>query len=216
MITGTWPDEVKLKVARNSLDDDVRAVVNVLRSLPEQVYIRLDANQRWTLDQSFSFYSALMKAEATFDVKLLDRIAYIEEPTADVNEFVQFFRKTGIGYALDESLQQGRKVTITGQAGLRALVIKPTLTGGLHYCRTLVDNARLHNIRVVFSSAFESVIGLHWLQQLSACWTPEERPGLDTVSAFADNLAETMPPPGLPLPDSAMNKMELLWELSRA
>ena len=42
----------------------------------------------------------------------------------------------------------------------------------------------------MFSSSYESSIGLHILEQLSAQWTPGELAGLDTASAFVDPLID--------------------------
>lgn len=209
---GEWPAEFKMKVARGTVEDDVERVMAVFKLLPESVRLRLDANQKWTLSEALEFSHGLLSQVGTNGFNVLKKISYIEEPTASIAEFPDFYRETGIGYALDESIQYNRAVNIIGLHGLKALVIKPTLIGGLHDCRQLANGLLLAGIRVIFSSSFESIIGIHCLAQLSACWFPGEMPGLDTLSAFVENIIEEMPEPGCSLPESALNKLELVWE----
>ncbi len=174
---GNWPKEFKLKIGRDSIEEDCVRINNVLEALPDSISIKLDANQQWTLDQAF-------RVARSIDV---NRIAFVEEPTASVVEFSELYEKTGLHFALDETVQQPG-YRLQPMHGLAAIVIKPTLVGGLCRCQQLVTAARAQNIRVIFSSSYESSIGLHILEQLSAQWTPEELPGLDTSSAFIDRL----------------------------
>ncbi|MBO9483865.1 o-succinylbenzoate synthase [Salinisphaera sp. G21_0] len=177
MWQGNWPTEFKLKIGRDSMEDDCVRINQVLRALPKSVSIKLDANQQWTLAQA-------IRVAASIDVK---RVAYIEEPTAHVAEFSQLYEQTGLRFALDETVQHP-EYHLHPMQGLAAIVIKPTLVGGLARCRQLVTTGRNLGVRTVFSSSYESSIGLHILEQLSAQWTPEEQPGLDTLSAFTDSL----------------------------
>ena len=210
-----WPNEVKLKVGRMQLTDDVELVACVLSRLPARVRLRLDANQYWTLKKALLFYDKLSALGQQLPVNWREKIAYIEEPTANPQDFEVFYQQTGIGYAFDESIQQGRTVTIKDQHGLKALIIKPTLVGGVADCYEWVKLAGKYNIRVVFSSAFEASIGLHYIQQMSAYWAPDEWPGLDTASAFRNALVDDMPLPGESLTQAVIKKMELLWEVTK-
>ncbi|MGO0307709.1 o-succinylbenzoate synthase [Endozoicomonas acroporae] len=185
---GNWPTEFKLKIGRDSIEDDCVRINQVLQALPTSVSIKLDANQHWTLDQA-------IRVAASIDV---ERVAYIEEPTADVAEFSQLYQQTGLRFALDETVQHP-KYHLHPMQGLAAIVIKPTLVGGLAHCRQLVTTGRSVGVRTVFSSSYESSIGLHILEQLSAQWTPEERPGLDTLSAFTDSLTSARITAGQPV-----------------
>lgn len=174
---GSWPKEFKLKIGRDSIEKDCVRINKVLEALPESVSIKLDANQQWTLDQA-------LRVARSIDV---NRIAFVEEPTASVDDFSELYEKTGLHFALDETVQQPGYL-LQPMHGLAAIVIKPSLVGGLCRCQQLVTAARARGIRVIFSSSYESSIGLHILEQLSAQWTPEELPGLDTSSAFVDRL----------------------------
>ena len=185
---GSWPGEFKLKTGKGSAAQDIKRILAVLDMLPEKVKLRLDANQRWTFRQAVMIGKELPS----------ERIAYIEEPVADAGKFPAFYHETGIHYALDETVQQP-EYQFRPQPGLAALILKPTLVGGIDYCRSLIQQAKAVGVRTIFSSSFESSVGIRILQQLSALYTPGELPGLDTVSAFKTALVAEYPPPGQPL-----------------
>lgn len=200
----SWPEEFKVKVGRYAPEVEADRVLNFLDHLPDEVKLRLDANQRWNLQQACQFAQMLP----------VGRVSYVEEPTPDSKDFPELYQKTGLRYALDESLQK-KRVKIEWGDGLAALIIKPTLVGGIERCRQWIECARQHSVRVVFSSAFESHLGVRMIEQLSLSLTPGESPGLDTLSAFRSPLCYQLPDsPGLPLPEDTLNRMELLWEYS--
>ena len=174
-----WPDEFKLKTGRSTLADDCITLHQILQIVPESVRIKLDANRQW------SFAQAVQLADA-IDVA---RVAYVEEPTGHSTEFSRLYQQTGLPFALDETVQQP-DYQFEPMPGLVAIVIKPTLVGGLGRCQQLVTAAHAAGIRAVFSSSYESSIGLHILEQLSARWTPSEPPGLDTATAFVETLTD--------------------------
>ncbi|USE34444.1 o-succinylbenzoate synthase [Endozoicomonas sp. SCSIO W0465] len=185
---GHWPKEFKLKIGRDSIEDDCVRISNVLQTLPKSVNIKLDANQQWTLDQA-------IRVAASIDV---ERITFVEEPTAHVAEFSELYEQTGLRFALDETVQNPEYL-LRPMQGLAAVVIKLTLVGGLARCRHLLTTAKSLGVRTVFSSSYESAIGLHILGQLSAQWTPEEPPGLDTSAVFIDSLTSDMIISGQPV-----------------
>ncbi|PJE80304.1 o-succinylbenzoate synthase [invertebrate metagenome] len=196
-----FPREFKFKVGRQPLHKDIEQVMSILGRLPSSSKLRLDANQHWNPQQLIDFSKAI-------DVH---RIAYIEEPVPKSNIFPELFRRTGIYYALDESLQHYHPIQM--MSGLRALIIKPTLTGGLHYCHQLIRRAKQQGIRAVLSSSFESPLGIHVLQQLAAHWLPDEMAGLDTLTAFhSDCPLFSLPSSGCPFPDHVIKQLDLICQ----
>ena len=187
-----WPAEFKLKIGRGSLGADIQRIKTVSDALPEPVQLRLDANQRWTLSEALHIGQHLDSR----------RIAYIEEPTANPADFPTIYQKTNITFALDETLQS-QNYRYRSLEGLAALVIKPSLVGSLERCEEMVSAAQQDGVRTVFSSSFESQVGIHILQQLSAQWSPMELPGLDTVSAFDELLI------------SDINRVGLQWTFNQ-
>ena len=196
-----WPTEFKLKVARGGdVKDDVDLARQVLTNIPDTVRLRLDANRRWSLSQACEFAQQLS----------LERITYIEEPVGQWRECAGFYQLTHMPFAWDETLQNPGFQFQT-EKGLAALVIKPTLVGGLRRCGQLVTQAQAHGIRVVLSSSFESVLGVDILKLLSHHWSPGEAAGLDTLSAFSQHLYKQSVPVGSPLPEQVLQHMELIW-----
>ncbi|OED42924.1 o-succinylbenzoate synthase [Endozoicomonas sp. (ex Bugula neritina AB1)] len=183
--SSSWPAEFKLKIGKGTLGEDVQRIQQVIKVLPDSTKLRLDANQRWSLEQALHVGYSL-------DPK---RIAYIEEPTVNASEFTEIYQATRIPFALDETLQS-RDYSYQKLDGLGAMVIKPTLVGGIDRCQELVLAAQSDGIRTVVSSAYESSVGIRILQQLSVQWAEEEHPGLDTVSAFSCPLVTDFHQPG--------------------
>jgi len=201
----------KLKIATQPTAKGARHDGEVTRELLlryPQLRLRLDANQRWSLDAALVFAKQI-------PVALRQRIDFIEEPCHRPNDSYSFTRETGIALAWDESLRdackkprgQGNgefmKSTIaecnaSETASITAIVIKPMLTGSIIHCRNLIEQAHQLGLTVVISSSLESSFGLLQLARLSQWLTPDTTPGLDTLHVFKQQVA--MPYPGCNLP----------------
>lgn len=176
---GRWPQEMKLKIGHDDLSVQALRIRRVMSVLPQSVKLKLDFNRRWHFDD-------VCRLSERFDVT---RISYVEEPTANPEQFENIYDRTGLHYALDETIQSSNYEFVP-QRGLAAIVLKPTLVGGLRRAREMIDAAQQHDVRAVLSSSYESSVGLKVLQQLSAAWTPAESPGIDTARAFAQTLID--------------------------
>ncbi|WP_281645944.1 o-succinylbenzoate synthase [Parendozoicomonas sp. Alg238-R29] len=172
---------VKVKVSRQSVTDDIALVEQLDSCLPDDVEIRLDGNRRWNLNQALEFSKAIPR----------NRISFIEEPLAEVEQLPEYVSKGGLPVALDESLHTGN-IWGTGCPGvfdgLAALVVKPTLAGGVYRCRQLAEFARMHKLELVISSSYESNIGIGTLVRLAESVAPCTASGLDTLSVFQKRL----------------------------
>ena len=175
---------VKVKVGRQSVVADIALIQMMERLLPVDTLIRLDANRCWTLAQACLFAGAIDRR----------RIAFIEEPLRDPQLLPEFADQTGMPVALDESLQwrfpEGHKEPDIFP-GLTALVIKPTLAGGIGRCRALARLANRNGLQVVLSSAYESSLGINTLTRLAMELSPDVAPGLDTLSVFQQFVVES-------------------------
>ena len=192
---------VKVKVGRQSVAADIALVKKIENLLPAKTTIRLDANRCWTLDQARLFAQTIDRC----------RIAFIEEPLQNTQLLPEFARQTGMPVALDESLQwrfpEGRNDPDIFP-GLAALVIKPTLAGGIGRCRALTKLARRHGLQVVLSSAYESSLGINTLTRLAMELSPDVAPGLDTLSVFQQSVVE---PPLLSAVTTSATHFILPW-----
>ncbi len=162
---------VKLKVGRGDVVDDVALVKALRNALRSDQSLRLDANRAWSLDDGVQFGRACRGID----------IEYIEEPVDDPNECEMFFDQTGLPYAFDETVIEER---IPNCPHLAALVVKPTLVGGMRKLTSL----RRFGVPLVFSSAFESHVGLGVIARLGNQISPGTPMGLDTHRWLLENL----------------------------
>ncbi len=171
--------EIKLKVGRARLEDDI-AVVNALcEQGSPSLRIRLDANRQWSFADAERFCRSVNA----------ERIAFLEEPLADYRRLPELGDLTRFPLALDESLQM-TDWRFSVFPGLVALVIKPMLAGGIVKAQQLIEQARAANLRAIISASYESPLGIRQLACLAHRETPGELPGLDTVNAFCASSVE--------------------------
>ena len=153
----------KLKVGRKSLQEDV-TLVHALCHQFEQLTLRLDANQAWSIPEAMAFCNQI-KA-------VMHRIEFIEEPTQDTD--VRWMGDYPCQFAWDESYRLYQDVP----DAIGVVVIKPyVMQHDRSICQEIAWLHTLHK-KVVISSCYESHVGLHKLSQWASL-TPLS-PGLDT------------------------------------
>jgi o-succinylbenzoate synthase len=181
-------EAVKLKVgARRTVAEDARLVRKLVEEPGNIISLRLDANRAWGYEQAAEF----LRGAPHFE--------YLEEPLADPALLPQLVREFGVPVALDESLVGMEPEVLEGHRYARAVVLKPTLLGGISNTLRMVGRALRLGMMPVVSSAYESGVGTAALVALAA--GIGERPvpaGLDTYRALADDVLDT--PLGLPAP----------------
>lgn len=165
-------------------------VVNLLLEAIPELSLRLDANRAWTplKAQQFAKY---------VNPQYRERIAFLEEPCKSRNDSRAFARETGIAIAWDESLREA-DFRFQAEPGLKALVIKPTLTGSLQKVQEQVAAAHALGLTAVISSSIESSLGLTQLARIAAWLTPQTIPGLDTLALMRAQLIRPWPDSTLP------------------
>lgn len=191
----------KMKVGLYEAVRDGMQVNLLLEALPD-LTLRLDANRSWTLEKALQFARYI-------STELRGRIAFIEEPCRTVAESMTFARQTGIAIAWDESLREDATL-LSAQQGVRAVVIKPTLTGSIQKVQQQVTAAQRLGLTPVISSALESSLGLTQLARLAQQLTPGTVPGLDTLSLMQEQLLRHWP--GSTLPLSGKEGLQCLWQ----
>lgn len=197
----TMPGEKVAKV-KVGLWEAVRdgMVVNLLLEAIPDLTLRLDANRAWTplKAQQFAKY---------VNPEYRPRIAFIEEPCKHRDDSRAFALETGIAIAWDESLRDA-DFTFSAEPGVRAVVIKPTLTGSLQKVREQVATAHALGLTAVISSSIESSFGLTQLARIAAWLTPCAMPGLDTLNLMQAQLLRRWP--GSELPCLTLDNLEPL------
>jgi len=191
----------KVKVGLYEAVGDGLNVSMLLEALPN-LHLRLDANRSWMPAKAEAFARYV-------DPALRTRIAFIEEPCQTREQSREFARSSGIAIAWDESVREAG-FEIHAEAGLAAIIIKPTLTGSLTRCRELIAKAHRAGLDAVISSSIESSLGLTQLARLAAGLTPDTTPGLDTLDLMQSQLVR--PWPGSSLPMMEESQLEILWQ----
>ncbi len=180
-------EAVKLKVGGREVEEDVELVSAVRGALGDAMALRLDANRAWRLEEAEEF------ARATADLGF----EYVEEPLADPALLPLLARRSGLPVALDESLSELEPEELEEHGYARAVVLKPTLLGGITRTLRFARVASRLGARSVLSSAYETGVGTSALVALAAAVGDEEVPaGLDTYRRLAEDVLE----PRLELP----------------
>lgn len=160
---------LKIKIRDYSVCDAINLISRM--QIPN-IRLRIDINRRWSFNDAHLFLSQLNPAG----------IEYIEEPTHDLD---QLRNLPPFPLALDETLKEPQQRWIH-LPNLHAFVLKPTLLGKrLDY---LIQLGQKQNKKLVFSSSFESAIGLIHIAHLQARFSPQTAVGLDTHRFFLGNF----------------------------
>ena len=169
---------LKLKAGRLDPESDAEIVRDVRRRVGSHVELRVDANRAWTPDQAAAFADRVGVAD----------VAYVEEPldVAHLADLATFARESGMRVALDESLgETGGEDLVAGW--VTALVLKPTVIGGIAATLRWVERARTVGARAVLSAAFESGVGQRGVAALAAA-TGAEPAGLDPYRRLQEDV----------------------------
>jgi O-succinylbenzoate synthase len=159
-------------------------LVRELLSARRDVRFRLDPNRRWTPETLVSVFQKLPE----------DSLDYIEEPLPDPEQYSGVWDRMPVPIGLDESLLEGVRAEIAAHPHVKALVIKPTLMGNAADRAPWIRLAAESGKQVVWSSCFESGVGLWHLARL-ASETGGAASGLDTGRVFLEDLVEPRPLP---------------------
>lgn len=162
---------VKLKVS-NLTADEAHFIIGQLLG---KVSLKIDVNRAWNLNRALSFFSRYP----------IDAFEYIEEPVDHIKDLSLF----PYPIALDESLREGMGFPLLPQ--IKALIVKPMLTGGLRSLQKVVDLSKSINAQLVLSSSYESGVGLfHLCSFLSRAKIPLYPLGVDTYRLINKDVIE--------------------------
>lgn len=180
----------KLKVGARDVDEDAALARGVADLLDDGVTLRLDANRAWSFGEAVEF------ARRTVDL----RFEYLEEPLAEPGRLPELVRETGVPVALDESLVGMEPGDLAHHRYARAVVLKPTLLGGLSRSLRFAREASRLGMAPVVSSAYEGGIGSLALLALAAR-LGDAPAGLDTHRRLAGDVLDPAPDLSRPVLD---------------
>ena len=159
----------KFKIGRpGAIERELSAVVALRRALGPDVQLRLDANQSLSVTQARAHLPRFAEQD----------LEYIEEPCAP--RALCELRDLALPLACDESLLLGELPAFP----VRALILKPSLLGGLSVCAAWAERALGVGAELVVSHAFEGPRGLALSAVIALCWGSERfAHGLDLDGA---------------------------------
>ncbi|WP_420422551.1 o-succinylbenzoate synthase [Simkania sp.] len=173
----TGYEAVKIKVGHLNLEESIDLVEELLTLIPDEMKVRVDANQSWTFEEGMTFARSF--APDTFE--------YLEEPFKTFEDYIAF----PFPIALDETVRLAPSTSYLSLPHLRALIIKPTLMGGCTKLVPLLREAKQKDIDFILSSSYESELGIGLLAKVaSRLQLPQVPMGLDTYRLFKDRLFE--------------------------
>jgi O-succinylbenzoate synthase len=175
--TRTW-EQLVLKVKPGAVPD-VQALRSLLERRPD-VRFRIDGNRQWSVEQTVQLVSELPT----------ESVEYLEEPLRDPADYEKLWSRCAAPVALDETLLEPGGMTLAQQPDVVALVLKPTLLGDGTDCAPWRQLAGGAEKQLVWSSCFESGVGIQHLACLAAGGAPA---GLDTGGWFEANVTEPGP-----------------------
>lgn len=171
-LTGT-PDEILYKADQVEKQGYTVAKVKIssletgkklLDALNGRFRLRIDCNHAFSFDDAVELFSPY-----TFD--------FIEDPIFETDRLPEF----PFPFALDEHLAMIPFSLMDTYPHLRALILKPTILGGQKGCAPFIEYAQKRNLKIIFSPAFESGLGLLQILFLSQHLNLMSEPlGLDT------------------------------------
>ena len=170
---------VKVKVGSHDIAEDVRRILDLKQIAGDRATLRLDANRAWDLKDALEFCSRIGASG----------IEYIEEPTRDAKSHSQFIKNSPVALALDETLVESDPNDLPYLQGVRALVLKPGLLGGLSKTREVIYASRQSGITPVMSCTFQSSLTIRaYLLFAAAMGLADIAAGVDTLKWLADDV----------------------------
>ena len=187
----TFPS-MKVKVGHQDMEHDKSAILRAYQLADRTTgRIRADANRAWNESQAIEFATAL----EALDLHALEKLEFIEEPlqkvlnkdgswnfSEQIAALERSYFQTGIAYALDESLaelaeshngeyelieEEMRETFRSNTHGCAAVVLKPSVLGVELSLRMAKFVRSQLGIGAVFSSCYESGIGLAHISLLA-------------------------------------------------
>ena len=170
----------KLKVQAADPDLVAEQALSLRSAFGYDISLRLDSNRSFQLEDACALFSRIPR----------ESIEYIEEPVSDPFLIPEFFSRTGIRSALDESLWMNPGIwNELPHECLGGVVLKPSRLGSFSRTLAIALEAEAEGIGAVISAAYETGIGLGFYAHLASAIS--EKPaacGLDTFRQLSRDI----------------------------
>lgn len=168
---------VKVKVGRRSVASEASEIRSVAKTLDGRASLRLDANRAWDLDEAIQFVEALPSTG----------VEYLEEPLSTPGALGTLSSRIQCPLALDETTREREPSDLSRFSGVTAVVLKPTLLGGVRKTLAWMNAAEENGVTPVISSAYETGVGLRMLVALASIG-PDTPVGLSTYNRLSHDV----------------------------
>ena len=173
----------KVKVAAGEAERDIERLTSISRAAPK-ARLRLDANTAWDYATAEHVLSAIST----------EQIEFVEQPfpVGMAASAKALCAAHDVRLALDEEIESiSAGVRIVEDRSCEVVVLKPMILGSLFDCHRLAAKAVAEGVAVVYTSSWESDIGLGATLQLAAALGQENLPmGLSTAGMIADGIVD--------------------------
>ncbi len=204
LVRGGGFRDFKLKIGIQDLNTELALVNGLVSLLPRGGSLRLDANGALDVQQVLHWRSFLAGE---------DRIAFIEQPLPPGQESAMREIATSgeLRIALDESVASlealGRFLGPLRWQG--PIIMKSSILGSPAAQREVL---RREGVATIFSSVFETAIGLHAVLRLAQSAGTTEALGFGTIAFFADTLGGFTNAPVLRSETVSPEILDHVWE----
>lgn len=171
---------LKVKVGLDGADVELEQLGALARALPLEMGLRLDANGAWSMDEAEWMIARL----AALPIESLEEP--LRDPTAERLACLQ--SRAHFPLARDESLRGLGVGSDFAALGVRRLVLKPAVIGGLTRTLAVAHAAMAAGVEVVLTSVVESAAGLWPSAQLAAATGSTIAHGLATAEWLDTDL----------------------------
>ncbi len=177
---------LKWKIGVFPIEQEIRWLEQLVKDLPHSTQLRLDANGGLSLAQAEQWLGV---CDAINQHSQGAVIEYLEQPLPfdQVGEMGKMGERYRTAIALDESVATVAQLeSCWGQGWRGVFVVKPAIAGSP---QRLQASCQQHQPRIVFSSAFETVVGRRAALAIAARCSPIPAPalGFGTQGWFDDD-----------------------------
>lgn len=177
---------LKWKIGVHSNADEIHWLEQLVKALPADARLRLDANGGLSLTQAEQWLTVCDRINAN---PHLATVEYLEQPLPpdQLAAMIALGNRYQTAIALDESVATVAQLETCWQRGWRGVfVVKPAIVGSPQQLEAFCQK---HRSPCVFSSAFETVVGRRAALAIAARCSPSPAPalGFGTQGWFADD-----------------------------
>lgn len=142
----------KIKVGVQSIQQDIARIAAVRETLGEDVKIRLDANEAWSLEEA----DKVLQSAASLSIE------YIEQPLprADLQGSVRLRKEQIIPLAADEAACSAEDIqNILKHQAADLIILKPAASGGPHLSLRMGELAAQSGIPCITTTLMDGAVG---------------------------------------------------------